>query len=47
MVSVNNASYLYPFDPFGGYKMSGLGREHGKWGLRELCQVKMVTCNKS
>lgn len=46
MVSVNNSSYLYAYNPFGGYKMSGLGREHGKWGLRELCQVKVVTMNK-
>ncbi len=42
MVSINGASYFYPSDPFGGVKMSGLGREHGKWGLQELCQIKVI-----
>lgn len=41
-VSVNDANYVIPEDPFGGYKASGLGREHGKQGLRELCSVKLV-----
>lgn len=43
MVSVNGANYVYPFNPFGGYKKSGLGREHGKYGLQELCQIKVVS----
>lgn len=42
MVSINGASYLIPQDPFGGCKMSGIGREHGKWGLRELTEVKVI-----
>ena len=29
--------------PFGGYKMSGIGREHGVEALREYTQVKSVT----
>lgn len=42
-ISINGASYVIPEDPFGGYKKySGLGREHGKQGLRELCSVKLV-----
>jgi acyl-CoA reductase-like NAD-dependent aldehyde dehydrogenase len=29
--------------PFGGYKMSGIGREHGHEAMREYTQVKSVT----
>lgn len=43
MVSVNNVSYLQPCNPFGGYKESGIGREHGKYGFYELTQVKIVS----
>lgn len=46
MVSVNNAYYLMPCNPFGGYKESGLGREHGKYGLRELSQIKIISTEK-
>ncbi len=42
MVSINGAFYVIPQNPFGGCKMSGIGREHGKWGLRELTEVKVV-----
>lgn len=42
MISVNGVSYLEPTDPFGGYKMSGIGREHGHFGLEDLTQVKVV-----
>lgn len=31
MVQMNNVNYCIPADPFGGYKASGVGREHGKW----------------
>lgn len=41
-ISINTANYVIAEDPFGGYKDSGLGREHGKQGLRELCLVKLV-----
>lgn len=46
MVSINNAYYLIPSNPFGGAKESGIGREHGKWGLHELCNVKIVSFEK-
>jgi len=41
-VTINGADYVIAEDPFGGCKNSGLGREHGKHGLRELCTVKLV-----
>lgn len=46
MVSVNGTLYLQPSSPFGGYKQSGLGREHGKYGLHDLCQIKVVSTEK-
>jgi len=46
MVSINNTLYLQPTSPFGGYKQSGLGREHGKYGLHDLCQIKVVSIEK-
>lgn len=46
MVSVNTASYIQPCSPFGGYKESGIGREHGKFGFAELTQVKVVAFEK-
>lgn len=46
MVSVNNANYVSPSSPFGGYKESGLGREHGRFGFEELTQVKVVASEK-
>lgn len=46
MVSINKASYLQPCSPFGGYKESGIGREHGKFGFSELTQVKVVAIEK-
>jgi len=45
-ISVNAANYVIPQDPFGGYKNSGLGREHGKHGLRELCSLKLIALKK-
>ena len=32
--------------PFGGYKSSGMGREHGVIGMRQLCQIKGVSLSK-
>ena len=46
MVSVNGTNYGMPFNPFGGYKNSGIGREHGKYGFHEVTQIKIVAKNK-
>lgn len=46
MMSVNGTNYIMPFNPFGGYKNSGFGREHGKFGFAEVTQVKVVARNK-
>ena len=46
-ISVNNVNYVIAEDAFGGYKAdSGVGREHGKLGLREFCNAKLVAMNK-
>lgn len=46
MVSVNGTNYIMPFNPFGGYKNSGFGREHGKYGFSEVTQIKIIAKNK-
>lgn len=46
MVACNNLAYSAPYNPFGGIKKSGLGRTRGKWGLRGLCNIKVVTFEK-
>jgi len=39
---VNEHQLIGPHGPFGGYKQSGIGREHGTWGLQEYLQTKFV-----
>lgn len=46
-VEINSASHWLPCNPFGGYKQSGMGREHGMHGLRELCQIKVISEEKT
>lgn len=46
MVQMNNAGYVVPASPFGGCKLSGMGREHGKFGFQDLSQVKVVAEEK-
>jgi acyl-CoA reductase-like NAD-dependent aldehyde dehydrogenase len=37
-------SYGYQSEiPFGGYKMSGIGREHGSESIHEYTQAKSIT----
>ena len=45
-VDINGTNRFRPFNSFGGYKGSGMGREHGIYGLRELCQVKVLSQTK-
>lgn len=46
MVSQNNLSYVNVCDFFGGYKASGGGREHAKYGFHEVTQTKVVVREK-
>lgn len=41
-VDINGGNHWQPCTPFGGYKGSGKGREHGKHGFQELCQIKVI-----
>jgi len=40
-VDINGGGFN-PIAPFGGYKQSGNGRELGRFGLEEFCEVKSV-----
>ena len=40
MVWINCFDVVKNSTPFGGYKMSGIGRELGKEGLKQYCEVK-------
>uniref|UniRef100_A0A0B6Z5J3 Omega-crystallin n=1 Tax=Arion vulgaris TaxID=1028688 RepID=A0A0B6Z5J3_9EUPU len=41
-VWVNDHNHVAPQSPFGGFKMSGLGRELGEYGLQNYVEVKHV-----
>jgi len=45
IVWVNHMQPTYVEAPWGGYKMSGIGRELGAWGAEEYLQVKQVYIN--
>ncbi len=44
-ISINDSliAYAFPSLPFGGMKNSGVGRYHGKMGLRAFTDVKSIT----
>ncbi|WP_299344810.1 aldehyde dehydrogenase family protein, partial [uncultured Maritalea sp.] len=42
MVHINNSDIGYG-TPFGGYKMSGTGREGGHYGLEDFLEIKAVS----
>lgn len=42
-VDINGVGHFIPQNPFGGYKNSGIGREHGIAGFHELCQIKTIS----
>ena len=46
MIAWNNLYYLKPCNPFGGYKKSGIGRNNSEFGLKELCNIKVITYEK-
>lgn len=41
-VSIGASFFLSPDTPFGGYGISGIGREHGEDGFREYLQAKTI-----
>lgn len=41
-ISLNAASYFSPNSPFGGYKLSGMGRNDGQFGFESVTQKKVV-----
>ena len=45
-VEINQVSRWLPCNPFGGFKESGMGRELGTVGFRELCQIKVISMEK-
>ncbi len=42
-VSINGTSYFSDNSPFGGYKMSGMGRNSGEAGFYDVTQKKVVS----
>jgi succinate-semialdehyde dehydrogenase/glutarate-semialdehyde dehydrogenase len=43
IVGANDAAPSTAQAPFGGMKHSGLGREGGRWGVEEYCEIKYVS----
>jgi len=45
-VEINEGDRWLTCNPFGGYKNSGIGREHGLLGFKQLSQVKLISSSK-
>lgn len=45
-VQLNTAGSVRPSTPFGGCKVSGIGRVHGKFGFHEVSNVKVIAREK-
>ncbi|WP_343054793.1 NAD-dependent succinate-semialdehyde dehydrogenase [Pseudomonas gingeri] len=43
IVGINDGAPSTPQAPFGGVKMSGIGREGGQWGIQEYLDTKFVS----
>ena len=43
MLAHNSTGYVKPCNPFSGTKASGLGRENGKFGFHDVCQIKIIS----
>ncbi len=43
---IRRTTHAAPETPWGGVKASGLGRVHGKHGLRDLCEVRHVNLER-
>lgn len=41
-VEINDGNRWMPCTPFGGFKSSGMGCEHGRLGFHELCRYKVI-----
>ena len=46
MVKTNLTTYGRPGNPFGGYKLSGMGRENGTYGFEDAVQIKVIATEK-
>lgn len=47
MINDNLLTHALPQTPWGGFKESGFGRTHGKYGLLEMVEIRHVHVNKS
>ena len=44
---VNQHMNLPGTAPFGGVKWSGIGRENGRWGIEEFCELQVVNASRA